>query len=155
MDTQQDILADELIFTQSRRSLLPLWIKIFIWIFMILGVLVPLGYIFSLSGAGFNVAIYGYESSDPLSWQAILISATMLGNGIVAYLLYTQHRNAVAIALPVAYFNIALCVISMVLTMAQGSISLRLELIPLFFYIIKLKGIEYDWETGAPNAQLN
>ena len=66
MDTQNDILTEEMPELHLRRLLLPLWIKIFIWIFMVTGVLAPVGFVVGTMLENFQAAIFGFETTDPL-----------------------------------------------------------------------------------------
>lgn len=49
MNENQEILDGQLdISSKRRRALLPVWIKIFIWIFMITALIIPIGLFFGL-----------------------------------------------------------------------------------------------------------
>ena len=46
--------------TIRRRKLLPWWIKIFLWLFLITGAISPIGLIFGVLGNNFQLALYGF-----------------------------------------------------------------------------------------------
>lgn len=51
----------------SRKSLLPVWIKIFAWFFLITGLVVPIAVFAGLNGWLFNTALYGFATNEPFS----------------------------------------------------------------------------------------
>jgi hypothetical protein len=155
MDTQQDILTQEIFVVQPRRMLLPLWVKIFIWIFIVLGAITPIGYILGSMGANFHFSIFGLDSNEPFSIQGMILFCLFVYNGIVAYMLWTEKKLAVAMALVAAYLNGLVCVGTMAMALTNGNINLRLELIPIFFFIKKLRSIRDIWQTGVSSDQAN
>ena len=148
MDSQTDILTEEIAAMHLRRSLLPLWIKIFIWLFMVIGALGPVGFAAGIMLGDFRVAIFGFDTTEPLSFEALLVLGIFIYNGIIAYRLWTEKKDAVDIALYGAYLSVALCIASMVIAVIDGGFSIRLELVLLFLYITKLKRIKELWSLG-------
>ena len=61
-----------------RRKLLPWWIKIFCWIFMIMGVGAIGALIASPFIPSFQLSIYGFETSTPLSGIGLFIIAILI-----------------------------------------------------------------------------
>lgn len=153
MDTQNDILTEEMPELHLRRLLLPLWIKIFIWIFMVTGVLAPVGFVVGTMLENFQAAIFGFETTDPLSLEGLLIISIFICNGIIAYRLWTEKRDAVEIAIYGAYLSVALCITSTLIAIMSGHLSLRLELVLLFLYIRKLREIKESWLLGISKSQ--
>lgn len=126
----------------ERRQLLPLWIKIFLWFFLILGCFVPLGLIASLFYVPFQLSVYGMTTTNPFSLSGLLIMLIMLYKGYTAFALWTGKKNAVLLAQIDAISGMLVCVIVMV--MGPG-IMLRLELIVLIPYLIKMTKIKSEW----------
>jgi hypothetical protein len=153
MDTQTDILTEEIAAMHLRRSLLPLWIKVFIWFFMVIGALGPVGFVAGIMLGNFRVAIFGFDTTEPLSFEALLILGIFIYNGIIAYRLWAEKRDAVDLALYSAYLSVALCIASMVIAVLHGGLSARLELVLLFLYITKLKKIKELWSLGISKSQ--
>jgi hypothetical protein len=148
METQNHILTEDISLLQPRRMLLPIWIKIFIWIFMVTGGLAPIIFLIGAFGGNFHASIFGLESTDPISMQSLLIICVFIYNGIIAYMLWTERKDAVTTAIYGAWFNVLICVVCMVMAIADGRFSFRIELVPLFFFISKLKKIKEAWLLG-------
>ncbi|MDQ1096398.1 MULTISPECIES: hypothetical protein [Chryseobacterium] len=135
----------------ARRKLLPVWIKIFIWIFIVMGtiaVFLPLkGLMFSDHT---NLSIYGIESTQMYSPAGIFVISLIVFKGIVAYGLWFEQEWAVKAAIADAGLGIAICVIMMFFipfTVDHISFTIRLELIPLYFYFKKMRQIQNIWEA--------
>jgi len=109
--TEVEILDNELFpKTERRRKLLPIWIKIFLWLFMIFGIIAPVGLILGLLGIDFNLAIIDGIIGIAVCTFVMLVSPFLTESNVI-------------------HFNI------------------RLELIALIPYLIKMKNIKRDWET--------
>ncbi|GEN74764.1 hypothetical protein [Chryseobacterium hagamense] len=70
--------------------------------------------------------------------------------GIVAYGLWFEHKWAVQAAIIDAIIGIGVCIIMMVVipfTIPNVSFTIRLELIPLYFYLVKMQKIKSTWEN--------
>lgn len=134
----------------ARRKLLPVWIKIFIWIFMITGGLAVLGLPFGMLGLNFNIALYGIETVQPLTPAGLMLIAIYLIKGIVAYALWTEKDWAVTAAQVDATIGIIICAFIMVIypMMADSgsSFNFRLEIIVLVLYLMKMNQIKEAWE---------
>ena len=57
----------------KRRTLLPWWIKIFSWLFLIFGAVVPIALILGLIGVSFEVSMYGLTTTNPVSLVGIAV----------------------------------------------------------------------------------
>ena len=93
-----DNILDEQQFGYSalrRRDLLPLWIKIFIWIFLIFGTILPVILILGIIGINFNLSLYGLETTQPLSLIGLLITILFALKGIVAFGLWMEKEWAI------------------------------------------------------------
>jgi hypothetical protein len=134
----------------SRRKLLPLWIKIFIWIFIVFGALGLLGCIAALFSATFEASFYGLQTNDPASPIGLFICFLFVFKGIVAAGLWTEKKWAVDIGIIDAILGIVVCSITMILplTGSDRSFSFRLELLLLIPYLIKLLNIKSIWKAA-------
>ncbi|WP_426485656.1 hypothetical protein [Flavobacterium sp. 2] len=133
-----------------RRNLLPWWIKTFSWIFMILAVC-GLG---TLIGSAFStnvqLSLYGFETNTAYSAVGIFIILVMALKGFAGYSLWFEKANAISIAKIDAIIGVVICIISMFVlpfTSGDGHIQLRLELLLLIPYFIKINKIEYEWDN--------
>lgn len=147
MEQQTDILDDIQTAPGARRKLLPWWIKIFIWIFIIFGVFSPIGLVFGIFGFQFNQALYGLETNDPFSATGLVILTIFTLKGIVAYGLWFEKRWAVQLGIGDAILGFSICSFVMlypVLTGTGANINFRLEiilLIPYLVFLVKSKGV--------------
>lgn len=133
-----------------RRNLLPTWIKVFLWIFLIGGavaaVLLMAGFLITNT----SLSLYGMKADHPYSITGLLICSLFLFKGIVAYGLWFEQKWAPQAAIADAIIGIAICLIMMaIIPFMYPSISftLRLELIPLYFYLKKMQSIRTTWEN--------
>ena len=133
-----------------RRSLLPIWIKIFTWLFLIGGVVATGILICGFFLTNIDLSIYGIDANHPYTIIGFLVSILLIYKGIVAYGLWFEQTWAVQAAIIDAIAGIAICIIMMVVipfTVPNISFTIRLELIPLYFYLIKMQKIKSIWEN--------
>lgn len=130
----------------KRRDLLPLWIKIFIWIFMIAGIISLISFVFGLFGTKLNMSIYGLEATTPLSIIGIIVFSIYFLKGAVALGLWTGKAWAVDLAKIDAIAGILLCILALFGFFISNKISFRLELLVLIPYLIKMRRISSDWQ---------
>ena len=156
MQKQEQLVLEPLLEQSlvNRRKLLPLWIKIFIWLFMITGAMVPFGFVFSLFGMNFKLALFGLESTNPLDTIGLIVSTLFLLKGIAAFALWTEKDWAIRLATIEAFLSIAVCVFVMLIypaidTSRGYSMSLRLELALIIPYLLKLQKIKPVWEKPS------
>jgi len=145
----EEILDDEQLehANERRRALLPLWIKIFLWIFLLFAALVPFGLIFDLLDFRFFLSLYGLETGKPLSSIGLVISFLMVIKGIVAFGLWTEKDWAVILAIVDAILGIIVCILVMALLPSN---TFRLELLVLLPYLIKMTRIRAEWAAREP-----
>lgn len=134
-----------------RRNLLPVWIKIFLWIFLIGG---ALAIILLMAGpflSHTDLSLYGINANHSYSMTGLLICSLFIYKGIVAYGLWFEQKWAVQAAIVDAIIGIAICLIMMAIipfTVPNINFTLRLELIPLYFYLVKMQKIKTIWENS-------
>ena len=136
-----------------RRSLLPLWIKIFIWLFVISGFITPFGLILGLVGFQFPLSLYGLSTYEPLSLVGLFISALFFLKGITAISLWSEKDWAINLALIDSLIGVFICFFMMIIypffNLDKGLfISFRLEILFLAPFIIKLEAIKRDWKKS-------
>lgn len=134
-----------------RRDLLPLWIKIFLWIFMITGIIVPVGIVIGLLGMEMNLSLYGMETVEPLSLIGLFISLLFAIKGLVSFGLWTGKDWALNLAIVDAVLGIGICIAVMFILpfAAENSgfkFTLRLELVALIPYLVKMHKLKPEWE---------
>ncbi|MDR6487012.1 magnesium-transporting ATPase (P-type) [Chryseobacterium vietnamense] len=133
-----------------RRSLLPTWIKVFLWIFLIGGALAAIFLIAGSMMTHVSLSLYGMDANHPYSMTGLLICVLFLFKGIVAYGLWFEQDWAPQAAIADAIIGIAVCLVMMAIipfVYPTISFTLRLELIPLYFYLKKMQNIKKSWEN--------
>lgn len=134
----------------SRRVLLPLWIKIFCWIFMIMGIASIICLIVGALGSTANLSLYGFETNEPLSLIGLFIVAIILFKGFTAYSLWFEKDYAIKLGKVDTILGIAICMASMVVIpylQENSGFTIRLEIALLIPFYIKLNKIEEEWEN--------
>jgi hypothetical protein len=133
-----------------RRKLLPWWIKIFCWLFMILSLCAIGAVITNLFMPNVNVSLYGFSSDTAFSGIGMFIIITMLIKGFAAYSLWFEKDNAILIGKIDAIYGVVICLFSMFVLpfFAEGNhFQLRIEIILLILFYWKLNKIEYEWDN--------
>lgn len=133
-----------------RRKLLPWWIKTFCWIFMILAVCGLASLIGNAFTDNVELSLYGFSSNTAYSGIGIFIIAIMSLKGFAAYSLWFEKDNAILIAKIDAIVGVVICLASMFVlpfTREDGHFPLRLEILLLIPYYIKVNKIEYEWDN--------
>lgn len=153
--TQPDVLTESLLElkTKTRKDLLPWWIKVFIWIFLIFGAIAPLGLILGILGYKFQMSLYGFETNEAISLIGISMILIFLFKGFTAYSLLKEKNWAINLGIMDAIIGIALCSFAMLYPLfnpdAGVSFTFRLELVLLIPYLLKLLKIKRDWEKST------
>lgn len=144
-----DDLSAEIQTNIRRRSIIPTWIKIFIWIFMVLGAIATLGFILGIFGFTFTVSLYGYETQRALSPLGVFLTLLFVYKGFVAYSLWFEEDWAITAGLVDAIIGIAICIMSMMgislISEYRAPINIRLEIIFLIPYLVKLTKLKGRW----------
>ena len=137
-----DEYAGEKLQQVRRRKLLPVWIRIFIWIFMILGVFTIPVLILGILGNNVSLSLYGLETNEVMSAQGLLLLFLFLYKGTVAALLWFEQGPAIVLAILDAALGILICIWVM---FAAPKLTLRLELVALIPYLIMMIRIGKKW----------
>ncbi len=134
----------------NRRSLLPIWIKIFLWIFMFFGVLIPVGILLNvLFGLSVPISLYGLSTMHLFSAKGLFLTILFGIKAFVSFGLWTEKEWAVNLAIIDAVLGILICIsvmlINLFLIEERMHITIRLELVALIPYLIKMRRIMDHW----------
>ena len=133
---------------QLRKALIPLWIKIFGWLFIVMGALVPFFYIGAIIfGFTASYTMFGLEyQGNAWAFMPLLISAIVLLNGLCAYGLLFGKDWGLTACIVFGYIGLALTLGTMVFeVIVNGSMMIRLEPIIQIPYLIKLQRLKARW----------
>lgn len=154
-ENQTDLLDGDLLHLaiKTRKKLVPLWIKIFSWIFIVFSFLVPVAILFAIMGSNFSMSLYALETNDPFSITGICLILVYIFKGIVAYNILKEKDLAIKLAIIDAVAGIFICVLVMLLPdllpEGNGNFSFRLELLFLIPYLVKMLKIKPEWEGNV------
>ena len=140
---------DEFETNKRRRKLLPWWIKVFCWIFMIFGLLAFVCLLLGFTNIKPSLAFYGFETNEPFSVIGMLVITVGILKGITAFSLWFEKDFAIKLGKIDAIVGIIICVISMLILpyLNDGfNFQIRLELALLIPFLLKLNKIEKEWE---------
>jgi len=131
-----------------RRDLLPLWIKIFTWLFLIAAAITLLIPVSALFVDEVELTIYGLSSTQVYIPVGITIISLFLLKGVTAYGLWFEKAWAPKLAVIDAVIGIAVCVYMMIFHPVLSGLmefSVRLELVALIPYLLKMQRIQPQW----------
>lgn len=138
---------DNLNIKNQRRKLLPIWIKVFIWIFFFFGALGAILLLMTPFVDNIDLSLYGLTTTNPKSLIGIFVMLLFILKGSVSYGLWFEKKWGVNMAQIDAVVGIIICTISMfVLPIYNHSFSFRLELLFLIPYLMKMSKIKTQWE---------
>jgi hypothetical protein len=133
-----------------RRKLIPKWIIVFCWIFMIMAVLAFIGAILGLFGFTFQLSLYGLDTIMPLSLTGIVLSVLFLLKGVAGFGLWAEKDWGVEAGLIDAIIGMTVCAYVMVIPFigknSSGGFTFRFELFLLIPYFLNLKEISKEWK---------
>jgi len=144
-----DLLNNEL-EQIKRTSLLPVWIKVFAWIFGILGLFAPVAFIIGLFAGHLGASIYGIEATSAASPLALLVLLIFVLKTTVAFGLLRSKSWGVKLGILDAVTGIIICCLVMLYSVnVLSDFTFRLEIILLIPYLVKLLKIRSDWENAV------
>lgn len=130
-----------------RRNLLPIWIKMFVWLFFFGGGIGFIILIFGLFSNNIKLSLYGFETTKVYSLKGLVITSLLIFKGIVSYGLWFEKDWAIKIGKFDAVLGVIICIISMiVMPFFTKHFELRLEVAVLIPFLMKLENIEKDWQ---------
>lgn len=131
-----------------RRNLLPIWIKIFTWIFLFLGLagilILPFGFFVN----EINLSIYGLNTRQPYSLTGLTILFLLIFKGIVSYGLGFEQKWGPSAAIVDAILGLSICgFVMLILPFVSGSrhFTIRFEILVLIPYLTKMLKIKKAW----------
>jgi hypothetical protein len=137
--------------TVTRKKLIPIWIKVFGWIFMVMGTVIPLLAIgAAVMGQPVSYEIFGLQyRGSPFHPRALIISAIFLSLAVSAYGLLFGKPWGLNACLVTGYGGVAVCLGTTVYSISQGSFNLRLEPLVHVPYLMKLHKIKPLWPCAS------
>ena len=141
-----------------RKKLIPTWIKVFGYIFLVLAIFVPISLIYSsVTGELFTFEFLGlHVVGGPTTPGVIVMNLIFIAFGVSAYGLLFGKDWGVNACLATGYIGVFIAIVTMLLSIASGFYVLRLEPLVQIPYIIKLHQIRDNWNfTKKPNKALN
>jgi uncharacterized membrane protein len=134
---------------KRRRALLPWWMKICVWIFIVAGLFSLPVFVLGITKYNYEISLYGLVSNDPLSLISFFITLLFLYKGVVGYSLWMEKDWAVILAIIDALIGILICILTMfgILSDArrEHSVIFRPEIVLLIIYLVKLIDIKSPW----------
>src|SRR5215471_2312262 len=114
-----------------RRKLIPVWIKIFIWIFIVFACFIPPMLVMSVMGYRPLSALYGLETTNTFSVTGLIVCSLFLFKGIAAFGLWTEKAYAIKLGIIDAVIGIMTCCTMMCAPLFANAtpFSFRLELV--------------------------
>ena len=150
MQNQNSLELEQLLIGKSmgRRNLIPVWIKIFIWIFIVVACFTPVVLLSSLIGYRPLLTLYALETTNIFSVTGLIICSLFLFKGITGFSLWSEKSYAIKLGIIDAVIGILICCIVMFAPAFNGrSVSnYRLELVALIPYLIWLIRVKEQWE---------
>src|SRR4030095_9790235 len=145
-EPQIDILTDivKQINKVRRKDLLPWWIKVFSYIFLVFGILALPGIVSGILGYQFSLSFLGLTTTEPFSIDGIIIMTLFIFKSIISYGLLWEKDWAVILGIIDAILSILISLLTLFFSLYAykgGNISLRLELVILIPYLIRLMKI--------------
>lgn len=124
---------------------------------MVFGAIAPIALIAGILGYESTLSLYGLEATTSMSITGILIILFYGIKGAVSIGLWTEKDWAVDLAMVDAVIGIVTCVIVMVvfpfIFENQGfAANLRIELIILIPYLLKMNNIRSEWRSRSETA---
>ena len=150
MNTQltQESIFEDLEPQINRRKLLPWWMKVFCWLFMVLSFFAIVCLIAGVFSIQLELSVYGFETYEPMSLMGLFILGIMLFKGYTAYALWFEKDEAIKLGIIDAWIGIVICTFSMLVLpfiTENGELNLRLELVFLIPYLSKLQSLKKQW----------
>jgi hypothetical protein len=111
----------------------------------------PIAFILGLFGIQFQISFYGFTTSNPLSYVGLCLIGIFVFKGIVALGLWTEKDWAIILGQIDAVLGIIICIFNMFIypfinNHTGFGFSIRLELLLLIPFPIKLWNIKIDWQ---------
>lgn len=138
---------------KRRRELIPIWMKPFILLFLIFGILGIYGIGKNIMGLSSSSTIYGLESFTVFSLLGVFLTTIMFFKAITSFGLWMEKDWAVKFGIIDAVFGIIVCIVVMtVLPFVDfkdgiNELNIRFEIFLLIPYLYQLLKIRKEWEN--------
>ena len=132
----------------ERKRLVPTWIKVFGWLFIIMGASIPVLPILAHQlGQPASYTMFGLSYvGSPFHPMALLISAIILSLAVSAYGLLFGRSWGLKACLATGYLGVAICIFTTLYAIfVLGSFTLRLEFLIQIPYLMRLHKIKPYW----------
>lgn len=133
---------------QTRKALIPLWIKLFGWLFIVMGAGVPFLYVGSLLfGFTASYGMFGLEyTGSAMAWMPLLIAILIFINGLCAYGLLFGKDWGLTACISFGFIGLALTLGTMLFdAYVHARWMIRLEPIVQIPYLIKIQRLKSLW----------
>lgn len=137
----------------KRRYLLPWWIKGFCWLFMATAFIAILRMILLLFYINTEFEFYGLNAKENTPINGIIVFLVFTMHGFTAYSLWFEKDYGIKIGVIDSLIGIVLCLFSMIISFYHGHFTIRLEMILLILFLVKLLKIRLKWDSMTPAAQ--
>ncbi|WP_157760620.1 hypothetical protein [Chitinophaga caeni] len=129
----------------NKRKLLPIWIKIFCWFFLLGGLCEVIIFLGILLGVTPVLAFYGLESQEAFSPTSLLLQSILIIKAIVAFGLLKYKKWAVDLAVLDAIIGIVICLTVSIYRTIQVKFTLEFELLFLVPYLVVMVKRRKNW----------
>lgn len=132
----------------ARKALIPLWIKLFGWLFIVMGAGVPFLYVGSLLfGFTASYGMFGLEyTGNAMAWMPLLIAILIFINGLCAYGLLFGKDWGLTACISFGFIGLALTLGTMLFdAYVHARWMIRLEPILQIPYLIKIQRLKSLW----------
>jgi hypothetical protein len=150
MQNENSLELEQLLIGKQvgRRKMIPFWIKIFIWIFIVFACFTPVVFLLSLIGYRPFLALYALETTNAFSITGMIISSLFLFKGITGLSLWSERSYAIKLGIIDAVIGIMICCTVMFAPAFNERLvsNFRLELVALIPYLIWLLRVKEQWE---------
>lgn len=152
MESSANTILDQQVGSTSirRRKLQPWWMKAFSWVFMIFGAMIPVVFIMASMQMNSKIAIYGLETTNPISIVGVALTLIYILKGITAYGLWFEKDWAIKLGFVDVAVGFVACLCVMVVFPllhmygAEG-MTFRVEILFLAFFLSGLWRIRKQW----------
>ena len=133
----------------SRRQLVPRWIKVFGWLFIVVAILtIPLMLWAVVAGEPVNFQLFGINYTGPaMNPYAFGMQGLYLFMGVTAFGLLFGKDWGLLGAMANGYLGLVICILTMVFS---GFTNIRVEPIIQLFYLRRLHKIQDQWAEAKP-----
>ncbi len=153
MSEIEDSNVIEMTSEEQRKALIPKWIKVFGWMFITFGLIIPVFSVVSIfADYNITIAFLGLEAqSGYLSQDLLLVNVVAVFFGASAYGLIFGKIWGLNCCLITGYSSLIFGICSMAMIFINGGYSIHLEPIVEIIFLIKLHKIRAHW-IGTNNT---